>query len=894
MLRGREDVLSLIKRWLEGVASGAGGALHLEGAVGVGKTALLEWAAQGAAERSLRVLRVNGHPEENATAWAGLSQLVAPHLAQLAEFDDRPRDTLMRAMRLGHAGQVDDVSVGMSVLFLLTFSDEPTIVVVDDLQWLDEATSRVLRFVCRRLQSTGVGVITAQHPGSAPVTNTPISIEPLTNEAMRVIARDRGAAAAVAEVLVEHAGGLPLVLSQMVDSLDPDQRRGHSPLPEPLTQLVRVDATLARNMRALPHETQRLLAACALAPYRTSESLAAMLGLGDPLSTLAPAEAMSLIELGSNGVVFRHPTVRNAAIQAIDAPERRTLHANLAREADVQHAGWHFAAAATGPDDAAAEALDALAADAETRGASLVALRARQHAMAIAATPRPDRLLAAARNAVDARLADVAAPFLDQVGDVPEAELLRAQAAWISGDVGTARRRWSELATRDDLPTDLRSTSRRRAALAAFRMYDLPGVVSLTRTNPRAEPEPRIAGDDPLLEVMDWGAASIAGAPGAPDRLIAQARALLSRRTDHEAVAVLAEVASLALARTGRNAELSELSETISDLAHEVAADVVPALLIARASYRSRSDLVGSIALARDALSLAEEWDLHHHRPFALAIATIGEASVDGPEAASMSQAMRSYGIPVALAVADYADALVHYGRGEYAEAFTILDRLHDRSPREVSFGFYWHHDLVDIALRMEDRPRAEAVARDLEAVTASTRSPWVEAALHRAQGLLAVERTAAEQQLERSIILFSEHGYDVSAARVRLELGERLRRDRQRSSARLHIELARHALAAAGARRWVERCEREAIAVGLAPLQTASPAASLLTARELQVARWLVAGFTFKQIGTRLFLSPRTAEAHGQTVYRKLGVRGRAELAQMATRDPTLVAPEG
>jgi len=95
--------------------------------------------------------------------------------------------------------------------------------------------------------------------------------------------------------------------------------------------------------------------------------------------------------------------------------------------------------------------------------------------------------------------------------------------------------------------------------------------------------------------------------------------------------------------------------------------------------------------------------------------------------------------------------------------------------------------------------------------------------------------------------------------------------------------------LDAAGAVPGVERCDAEAAALGIGPLVIGERAGSILTARELQVARWLVEGATFREIGERLFLSPRTAESHGQAIYRKLGVRGRAGLAQLAIDDPTL-----
>jgi DNA-binding CsgD family transcriptional regulator len=892
VLRGRDDVLALLRRWLDGVGQGAGGGVHLEGSPGVGKTAIVEWTAERARDEGRRLMRVVGHPEESSIAWGGLSQLVAPHLSHLSSFDERPRNTLMRAMRLGDDGDVDDVSVGMSLLYLLTYSDESTIVLVDDAQWLDLATINALRFVSRRLQSTGVGLLTAQHPGGGLAAPDRVVVEALDVAHLRSIARDRGAASAVAEALAQQSDGLPVALMHLLDALDEEQLRGRRPLPGDFAELGHVDSVISMRLMRLPEPTRLLLAAVALAPYRTVDDLAAELAIGDLAPVLEPALTGSFIDRVEGIVRFRHPSIRTAVVRSLGAATRRTLHRVLARNADVQHAAWHLAAAAEGPDDTVAEALDELALDAEVRGASLEALRARQSAMAMAQSIRPDRVLAAARHAVAARLPEVAATLLEHLDDEPSTEVLRAEIAWISGQVGEARRRWTELA-QAEVPTDIARLSVRRAAMAAFRMYDTPAVLRLTRGGSNVDHESPYVNDDPLLPVIDSGAASIGGEPGAVERLVNEVHKVLEISDDAETVAVLAEVATLALARTGRSNDLAAVSELVGDLANERSPRSVPALMIARAAYRARSDLAGAVALARDAMSLAEEWDLDEHRPFALAIAAITEATMGGPSARELADAMRAYGVPVAVAVATYAEALMQYGQGAHDRAISLLMPLHERHPTERSFGFFWHHDLVDIALRVDARPVAEQVTRDLETVFGATKSPWVKAALMRCRGLLAEDRVEAEHWFTEAIDGFTNQGYLVTAGRVHLDLGERLRRQRQRSAARTHIEAARPLLVAGSARPWARRCEEEAAALGLAPAETSTQAALLLTPRELQVARWLVSGFTFKQIGSRLFLSPRTAEAHGQTIYRKLGVRGRAELAQLAVGDPSLSPSE-
>ena len=615
-----------------------------------------------------------------------------------------------------------------------------------------------------------------------------------------------------------------------------------------------------------------------------------MIGTGDLEGLVTPAVERDLVVWRDDEVVFAHPLIRNAAAQ-LPEDERRSLHGALAAVTGLPQAAWHLAAAARGPDETAVAALDLLAADAEARGAHLTALRARQRALDLADPPDPRRLLAAARSAVEAHLPGVADDLLARLPDDPSTRATAAQSAWVRGDVATARRRWSEIAQDPTTEPPLARWCRQRAARAAFRMYDIPAVRHMT-TGAVGEDPLALLDEDPLLRLIALGDAAISGFVSAPGDLDRYANRLLDEDPDTETIATVAEVVALALARTGRAGELSLLSERVSDLAAQRVPHVVPALLIARAAQRTRGDLVGGTAMAREALALAEEWELHEHRPFALAIAAVGEASMDGPDAAHLAQDMRRYPVPVAQAVADYADALVHYGRGEYTAARDLLVAIHDQFPSDLGLGFLWHPDLVDIALRLEDHDLASRVAKDLETVDAITHSPWVTAALARIEGLLTTDRDIADVSFAKAIDGFDAQGYTITAARCRLDWAERLRRDRRRSLARAQVEQARRALVAGGARRWVQRCEVEAEALGMAIPATGESAASVLTPRELQVARWLVAGLTFKQIGARLFLSPRTVEAHGQTVYRKLQVRGRAELAQLAQNDPTLSTP--
>src|SRR5215468_7052758 len=146
--------------------SGHGRALVVRGEAGVGKSALLEYAA-GAAE-DIRVARAVGVESEMELAFAGLHQLCAPLLDHLERLPAPQRDALGTAFGLRGGGAPDRFLVGLAVLTLLAEAagDRPLLGLVDDAQWLDRASAQVLGFAARRLLADPVGLLfAARDPG---------------------------------------------------------------------------------------------------------------------------------------------------------------------------------------------------------------------------------------------------------------------------------------------------------------------------------------------------------------------------------------------------------------------------------------------------------------------------------------------------------------------------------------------------------------------------------------------------------------------------------------------------------------------------------------------------------------------------------------------------------
>src|SRR3954470_14485475 len=160
-LIGRGDELRTLDQLLEAVRAGESGALVLRGEPGIGKTALLEYAVESAAE--FRVARAAGVEAEMELAIAALQQLCAPMFDRL-ELLPAPQQHALRVAFGLHAGEPPDrflVGVGALSLFSKVADEQPLLCVIDDSQWLDRASAQALAFVARRLLADSVAMVFA-------------------------------------------------------------------------------------------------------------------------------------------------------------------------------------------------------------------------------------------------------------------------------------------------------------------------------------------------------------------------------------------------------------------------------------------------------------------------------------------------------------------------------------------------------------------------------------------------------------------------------------------------------------------------------------------------------------------------------------------------------------
>jgi DNA-binding CsgD family transcriptional regulator len=239
-------------------------------------------------------------------------------------------------------------------------------------------------------------------------------------------------------------------------------------------------------------------------------------------------------------------------------------------------------------------------------------------------------------------------------------------------------------------------------------------------------------------------------------------------------------------------------------------------------------------------------------------------------------------GVTLAQMAVHRAGSLAAIGRGDFEEAYREAAAI---SPpgvlaSRVPHALWTVMDLVEAAVRTGRHPQAAAhVARMREAHVAAI-SPRL-ALLVTASAAIAAPADQASQLFEEALGIRGADRWPFEFARVQLVFGEHLRRGRVQaiSEARVHLGAALATFRALGARPWAERAANELRATRLTLTKAEFRRMPALTAQEHQIVSLAAAGLTNKQIGERLYLSPRTVGSHLYRVFPKLGVSSRAGL---------------
>ena len=421
--------------------------LVIRGEAGIGKTELMRYCARQAS--GCRLVQIVGVESEMELPLAALHQLCGPLLGGLAALPEPQQRALRVAFGLAPGAVPDRFMVGLAVLSLLAdhAAARPLVCLVDDAQWLDEASFQVLGFVARRLLAESVLLLFAvrETAGEQMIPDLPtLTVEGLTEEDARALLA--GAVPGplderVRDRIVAETRGNPLGLLELATGMSEAELAGGFADPPRAGLSGQLQDHYLRQVRAQPEPTRQLMLLAAADPTGDATLLwraAHLHGLGRD----AAADSEQLLQIGSQ-VRFRHPLVRSAAYTAGSPEDRRAAHLNLAAATDAredpERRVWHLAAGATGPDEDLASALERAAARTQARAGLAAAAAFLQRSVTLTAEPgrRADRALAAAlanlhAGALDTALGLLAQAEADSVDDLQRArvEQLRGQVQW--------------------------------------------------------------------------------------------------------------------------------------------------------------------------------------------------------------------------------------------------------------------------------------------------------------------------------------------------------------------------------------------------------------------------------------------------------------------------------
>jgi DNA-binding CsgD family transcriptional regulator len=911
-LIGRDRELEILSGFLEQAAA-EGGAFLFTGETGVGKTVILDVAAKAAATAGTMVLRTAGAEFETEANFAALCRLLQPVLGQLHDLGDLYQRALTVALGLGDGPPADRLVLANAVVALLrqAVGGRPTLLLVDDLPWVDRPSALALGVVARRLAGTRIGFLAVSRLGEEGFferSGLPgHEIKPLDEATAVALIRNRFPELANrvrARVLAE-AQGNPLALLELPAALSEAQRAATQALPRILPLSERLQAMFAARISDLPGPTRSLLLLTALdgtGDFSIVRAAAGMPGLGD----LGPAEEARLVQVTGSPrrLSFRHPLTQATVVALASETERRQAHRVLAELAEDRpdRQAWHLAEASTGPDEKVAGLLEQMAYRILRRGDGTGAIAA---------------LL---------RAADLSPGGADRSRRI-------AAAAYVGADVTGDLRNVPKLLEDARKADPSSAESLQNAMAAAYLLLNSDGDVDTAHRILFSSIESYAgigtADDDVLIEAMHTLA--LVCFFGGRAELWAPFEAALARIAAPLPMALTLESKTFADPVRTALPVLDELDAAIRDLAHEVdpvyivrigiAADYVDRLAGCRGALRrvvADGRAGGAVTSAIDALMLlfveafqSGQWDeaerladegvllcqTHGYRvltwPGQWGKALLAAVRGDYDTMRALTDEIVRWATPRRLssvqAYASHVRAVAALGQGLFEEAYLKAAAI---SPAGV-LGRYVPHslwvllDLVEASVHTGRAAEAAAHVAAMQDAGVGAISSRLALNAAGATALIAPSEQVADLFAEALAIPEADR-WPFDQARVQLLYGEWLRRNRSGAQAREHLSAALNTFRRLGARPWQIRANRELRAVDAAARWGADPeglrSASFsdpvtLTPMDREIAELAAAGLTNRQIGDRLYLSHRTVAAHLYQIFPRLGITSRAAL---------------
>ena len=902
-LVGREDELASLRAFVASIHEGAR-ALVLHGEPGIGKTTVWHAGVEGSLG-TCKVLSARCVEAELPLALVGLSDLVGGRFGDVAdELADHDRTVLAATLGFAEPDRSARDALALPLAFLaflrLLARDEPVLIAVDDVQWLDPSSARILSFAARRLGDLPIGILLAQR-GDGPdpldlrnalgTAHEELRLGPLSLGAIAHLIRSRSDVALPRPVLArvhEASGGNPMFALEFARSLDRHRPQlGPITIPSSLLDLVRA------RLERCPEDVRRVLAIVAAAERITTS----LLGAVDPAAPelLVAAIDLEVVAIEDDGLIrFTHPLLGSAVYGDLAPAARRSLHAQLARVCDdVEDRARHLALGAAEPDTAAAELLDEAAASAAARGASEAAAELAQEALRL--TPHGEeaqqfeRRLAAAWQLAGAARSGEAKELVDGLlaGSVEGPQRARALLARVrlADDVDEGALLIDALAHVGSDPA-LRAEVLLQVSAYHFYREDLGASVAAARQAVEVAEE---TGDGSLVAAALMMAADRVDLAGRPrPELVTRAEALAHDHGVPDWFPVFREFTGRRLLRRGDLNGARDAFETELKLALEQGA--VPD------RYRLSRDLAdverhaGHWELSERYLQQAEEYGdagvrVDRWTEAELAQRRAALAALRGPAVEARDLAAQGAAYAEAIHWPHLA-AMNRWGVGSLelslddpGQAWQALEDIRRRETWGRLEAVEAVADAVEALVGLDDPDAAQVLLGTLHE-DRDRGNLWAGPGVLRCEALLLLARGSLEEAVsaaEEAAAGFQQRGFPLHSGRALLVAGEALRRAGKRRRAGARLDEARAIFLGLGAESWVERCDNELRRARPRPRRDRE-----LTPAERRVAALVAVGKKNREVAAQLFTTVATVEAHLTRIYRKLGIRSRTELARL------------
>lgn len=898
---GRDAEQASIETFLEQPSAGDA-VLLLEGDVGIGKTTMWQEVVRLARERSHRVLVCRPAVNEPRMAYSGLIDLLANVVDEATTALPPPQRKALNVALLRQPA--DEPVEGGAVAVALTGTLRclagagPLVLAVDDFQWLDGPSQRVLGFALRRRGTAPIRMIATQRLRAAPenvfdaIATMRLHLVPLSMASTYQLVHVKLGVALPRPALVrihETSGGNPFFALELARGLI---ERGDKSMIGLLPVSQRLSDLLSQRLASFEGESRQMLLVAAALGTSSVHDLEVAAGF-DIEKHLSLAEQAGVLDSGDGLVSFTHPLLAAAIYDGASSADRRAIHRDLATKVvgPEAHAA-HLALSTTEPDEDVAAALVAGARSAARRGATDVAARIAERAVEL--TPGPTL---ASRRAMDAGRYAMAA------GDRSRARFLFEQALKNAGPgpdraeallflAKVAQPLSDGLALCDQALREARGTPaisshihRTRGAIAYF----LGDVPSAERDAQLAVELAEQGGDPPALgmALAEWGHWIFCGGDGIRRDLFDRAIAL---DASAEAQSPRSHIAKVLMDGDALEEARSRLLELLDEAMRNgmVHSSTTHHVHLGELELWSGNWEL-AIQHAEESLQLGE----HTDRPSApLYVKAMAHACYGNIREANrlarlgLEEAERSEDVVYAmqnLHVLGFAQLSL----GKHELALGYLGRatqlLRPRWNKE--FGdCHVVPDEIEAALSCGDLDRAEDLTMWMENISQRGRA-WTRATAARSRALVQSARhdlQSARVAIEEALLAHESLLMPFELARTHLVHGVILRRMKRRAAAREALEQALALCNHVGAALWTAKAEQEIARLGVRDV-----AQTQLTPVEERIAVLVTEGRKNREIATALSISAKTVEANLTRIYRKLSIRSRAELAVRTTDRP-------